>query len=254
MIVLEGTPGAGKTTRLGALLAEHPDALIFPEAQPPPGAEHPADLQALLDEDHYRTRRAAEIHDCYPDAVVASDRCHIGILAYRYALTTTGHAPWAVFEQAREWAEHLGLDARHHHDEVRIGLLDPRWSRRRRARFVGDPRYQPWFDLEFLAAYNDFFHHLDRWSTPGPRWTTTHLPEHTPSPWAPATTLPCPSACAQARSPVITNGHAQRQLYTAALHHRATPDAPVACLRSAQQVTAAWHATLRQHPPRQHTR
>lgn len=254
MIVLEGIPGAGKTTRLGALLAEHPDALIFPEAQPPPGTKHPADLQALLDEDHHRTRCAAEVHACYPDALVASDRCHLGILAYRYALAITDHAPRTVFDQARARAERLGLDARHHYDEVRISLLDPQRSRRRRARFVDNPRYQAWFDLEFLAAYNDFFNHLNRWSTPGPRWTTTYLAEHTPPPSAPTTALPCPSACSEARSPIITNGQAQRQLYTAALHHRATPDAPVACLRSAQQVTTAWHGTLQHHPRRQHTR
>lgn len=254
MIILEGTPGAGKTTRLGALLAEHPDALIFPEAQPPSGAEHPADLEALLDEDHRRTQRAAEIHALYPAAVVASDRCHLGVLAYRHALAATDRAPRAVFDQARERAEHLGLDARHHHDEVHIGLLNPQRSRRRRARFAGDPRYQAWFDLEFLTAYNDFFHHLDRWSTPGPRWTTILLPEHTPPPWPLATALRCPSTCAEACSPIVTNGQIQRQLYTAALHHRTTPDAPVACLRSAQQVTAAWQANVRHHPTRQHSR
>lgn len=230
MIVLEGTPGAGKTTRLGALLVEYPDALVFPEAQPPPGAEHPADLEALLDEDHRRIRHAAEVHARYPDSVVASDRCHLGVLAYRHALAVTDRAPWAVFDQAREQAEHLNLDARHHHDEVHIGLLDPEWSRRRRARFAADLRYQAWFDLDFLAAYSDFFDHLDRWSTPGPRWMITLLPERTPL-RVPASALPCPLACAEARSPIVTNGQAQRQLYTDALHHRATPDAPVACLR-----------------------
>lgn len=253
MIVLEGTPGAGKTTRLGALLVAHPAALIFPEAQPPPSAEHPTDLNSLLDEDHHRTGHAAEVHARYPDTVVASDRCHLGVLAYRHALTVTGRAPRVVFEQARQRAEHLRLDAHHYHDEVHIGLLDPERSRHRRARFAADPRYQTWFDLEFLAAYNDFFDHLDRWSTPGPRWRTTLHPECTP-PRVPETALPCPSACAEARSPVITNGQAQRQLYTQALHHRATPDAPVACLRSAQQVTAAWHADIRHHLDRQHSR
>lgn len=253
MIVFEGTPGVGKTTRLGALLAEYPDALIFPEAQPPPGAAHPADLQALLAEDHCRTRHAAEVQARYPDAVVASDRCHLGVLAYRHALALTGRAPWAVFAQARERAAHLGLDARHYHDKVHIGLLDPERSRHRRARFAADSCYQVWFDLEFLAAYNDFFNHLDRWITPGPRWRTTLLPEPTPSP-ASASALPCPAGCAHARSPVLTHGRAQRQLYTGALHDRAAPEEPVACLRTAAQVTAAWHAGLRHHPARQPSR
>ncbi|MGH3870165.1 MAG: hypothetical protein ACRDSR_01400 [Pseudonocardiaceae bacterium] len=254
MIVLEGTPGAGKTTRLGALLAEHPDALIFPEAQPPPGAEHPADLEALLAEDHHRTRHAAEVHACSPATVVASDRCHLGVLAYRHALVATGRAPRAVFDQARAWAEQLGLDARHHHDEIHISLLDPYQSRRRRVRFSGDPRYQTWFDLEFLAAYNDFFSHLDLWSTTGPRWTVTLLPDHNPPHRALAAALRCPLACDDAQSPIITHGQLQRQLYTDALYHRATPDAPVTCQRSAQQIAAAWHATLGHNPTRQHSR
>lgn len=253
MIVFEGTPGVGKTTRLGALLAEYPDALIFPEAQPPPGAAHPADLQALLAEDHCRTRHAAEVQARYPDAVVASDRCHLGVLAYRHALALTGRAPWAVFAQARERAAHLGLDARHYHDKVHIGLLDPERSRHRRARFAADSCYQVWFDLEFLAAYNDFFHHLECWSTPGPRWTTTVVPDRIPPP-APASTLRCPSACPEARSPIVTHGPARRQLYTDALHHRTTPNTPVLCLRHAQQITAAWHADLGHHPTRQHNR
>lgn len=240
MIVLEGTPGAGKTSRLGTLLIEHPGALIFPEAQPPSGAEHSADLEALLDEDHRRTRHAAEVRARFPVTVVASDRCHLGVLAYRHALTATGRAPRAVFELARERAEHLGLDARHHDDEVRVGLLHPEQSRRRRARFADNPRYRAWFDLEFLSAYNDFLNHLDRWTTPGPGWTTTAPEREDTPPGSPMTTLPCAEGCGEARSPVLADGRAQLQLYTAALHHRESLDAPVTCLRGADQVVAAW--------------
>ena len=246
---MEGTPGAGKTTWLGSLLAGHTDALIFPEAQPPPDAQHPRDLEVLLAEDHHRTRCAASTQARFPNAVVASDRCHLGVLAYRYALAATGRAPWAVFEQAHQLAQHLDLDARHQNDEVHISLLDPEQSCRRRAAFARDRRYQTWFDPEFLTAYNHFLSHLDRWVTPGPRWTFTPAPTSA-GPWPPTSALRCSYGCTQARSPLVTLGESTLQLHTGALHRRASPYAPVSCLRTAGEIAAAWHRAA--SPPAPH--
>lgn len=171
MLVLDGMPGAGKTTRLATLRTENPEAVLFPEAQPPDGDEHTV-LRALLAEDYARTQAAAQIADDHPERPVVSDRCHLGVLAYRYAHAhRTGR--WADFERAL--AASAVLDQRHHGDTVLILHLDPVDSLARR----GDPhacdqQFRLWFDLDFLVAYGEFWRHLDRWVTPGPGWRHHH--------------------------------------------------------------------------------
>lgn len=254
MIIMEGTAGAGKTSLLGALLTEHPDALIYPEAQPPPHSAHPADLEALLAEDLQRTRYGAEIAAAFPNTIIASDRCHLGVLAYRYALAATGEAPRAVFEEALEQARRLELDTHHHDDEVHLTILDPEDSRRRRERFACDDRYQRWFDAAFLAAYNDFLSNLDRWVTPGPRWSThtaetgnAEIRPHREAGPPPVTPLlACTRGCTENRSPILSIGDIQLQLHTEALHLRTGDHAPARCLRTATEITDAWYdRTLR---------
>lgn len=172
MLVLDGMPGCGKTTRLGALRRQCPDAVVFPEAQPPDGADEHAVLRALMGEDYARTQAARQLAEHEPHCTVASDRSHLGVLAYRYAhARLTGS--WADFEHALTYTS--VLDQRHHDDIVLILHLDPAESVRRR----GDPaasadRFWPWFDSAFLRAYGEFWYHLDQWVTLGPRWSHHH--------------------------------------------------------------------------------
>ncbi len=261
MLVLEGSPGAGKTTLLGRLLESRPEKLIvFPEAQPPPAPSSDAHIaRALLAEDRARIEGAARLHALHPDLVVASDRCHIGVLAYRYALVTTGRAPRQVLDHALAIAEKFDLGEGHRSDTVLILRLDPAQSRHRRAAHAHDGRFRLWYDPEFLAAYNTFLDQLRRWVPMGASWVLCDAadPASWPSPLpTPDTTArhstdgrmpPEACGCAEPRSAVVSAHGVPTRLYTSALH-RHRPDTMTRCLRGAQEITDDW-VTAHAHRP-----
>lgn len=272
MLILDGMPGSGKSTRLGHALTHHPEqVLVFPEARPPDHAPEHATMRHLLDEDHARTTAATRLAEHTPHQVAASDRCHLAVLAYRYALARrTGS--WAGFEHALTRSRALQLDAAHHHDTVLILHLTADASRQRRGRTAARPQHRCWFDPEFLAAYAEFFSHLHRWVTPGPQWTHRHADDpaidttiaaQLPTPATPPQSsnrnlathesatrdvatrdLPCGGDCGSPRSPTLTTDHGATQLWSGALH-RQHPNKPVRCLRSATDITADHGATQR---------
>ena len=127
MIVLEGTPGAGKTTLAGWLLAAAPDrVVVFPEAQPPSETSCDAmTVRALLDEDRSRVTVAGRVAATAPGALIVSDRCHLGVLAYRYARAVTGRGPREDFEHARALCDRYQLHTAHAGDHLVVQLLDP---------------------------------------------------------------------------------------------------------------------------------
>jgi hypothetical protein len=264
VIVLEGTPGAGKTTLLGRLLEALPDRLaVFPEAQPP--REAPSDAEVarhLLAEDRARIDAARTLTSADPGIVVASDRCHIGVLAYRYARCATGCAPWRDFDYALSVCASLGLVEGHREDSIIVLLVDPVSSVKRRVGFAHDRRYRIWYGLDFLTAYNRFLEHLSTWMPANAAAVIIHSVVDGQTGWAcllaalPSTTvlrprrvdhpgqdrvLTCASACTATRSRVVLARGAATQLYTGAVH-RQRPTGTIACLQSAQQVTAAWLA------------
>jgi hypothetical protein len=262
VIVLEGSPGAGKTTLLGHLLAALPERLlVFPEAQPPRGVDDDARIvRALLAQDAGRVTAAATVAAAAPDAVIASDRCYLGVLAYRYALARLGRTGWAQFHHALTVSEELGLLAAHAGHTVIVLCLDAVESVRRRAAHADDQRYGIWFDHGFLAAYNDFWGQLDRWVSVGAGWiladaavttgwsaVTAALPSAvvTAAPVARDGTgsgsLACGNGCATPRSPVVTASGTATQLFTSAVH-RQYGDGPVVCRRGAGDIAADWVA------------
>lgn len=223
MLILDGMPGAGKTTALGGLLRQCADVVLFPEARPPAGEDETV-MRHLLAEDHARTAAAARLHARDPDRVVASDRCHLGVLAYRYALARlTGQ--WREFDRALDHSRELALDQRHHGDTVLILDLDPATSQHRRRGHAHDERYHLWYDPEFLAHYRTFVRDLTRWITPGPDWQHLHVAEtdlevtlrallpHQPTPLVlDSTGLPCGGDCGRPRSPTVATVHGATQL------------------------------------------
>lgn len=256
MLVLDGSPGAGKTTLLGRLLEALPEQLIvYPEAQPPPAL--PGDTQvmrALLTEDRARIDSAARLHALHPTVVVASDRCHIGVLAYRYALVNTGRAPRRVLDHALTTVDDLHLGEGHRSDTVLILRLDPAESLHRRAAHTRDHRYRLWYAPEFLAAYNDFLDQLRQWTPVGARWAVCDAAD--PASWPPLLTTPNPPArhradsrgsqpacgCTEPRSAVVTSHGVPTQLYTSAVH-RHHPHNTIHCLRGAREITADYLTT-----------
>ncbi|MGH3821853.1 MAG: hypothetical protein ACRDRA_03280 [Pseudonocardiaceae bacterium] len=264
MLILDGTPGAGKTTLLGHLLESLPEKLIvFPEAQPPAAMSGDARVvRALLAEDRARIDSAARLHALHPDLVVASDRCHIGVLAYRYALVETGRAPRQVFDHALAIVDEFHLGEGHRSDTVVILRLNPAQSIHRRAAHAHDGRWRLWYDPEFLTAYNHFLDHLRQWTSVGAGWTvcdaadTASWPSLLPG-TDPAATRPRRSerrssrrhcadgrepphacGCAEPRSAVVTSHGVPTQLYASAIHRYA--DTRIRCLRGAREITADW--------------
>jgi len=258
MLILEGSPGAGKTTLLGRLLAGAPEhVVVFPEAQPSPDLNGAADAGVaafLLTEDRDRLAAAARLRGADPSLVFCGDRCHLGVLAYRYALAATGNGGWADYQHADALCERYGLHRRHRGDTVLVLLIDPGQSVRRRAAHATDPAYALWYDPLFLTAYNDFFGQLDTHVPTGPAWQVISAARHD-APWRavqaamPVTqaepgsqdgrSLSCAYGCADPRSPVVQASGAAVQLFTGALHHQ-PPGRPVECLTSGTQITARY--------------
>lgn len=244
MLVLDGMPGAGKTSALGAVLTQNPGAVVFPEAQPPEHGDDDAVMRYLLAEDNARTQQAQHLRRHDPHRQVASDRCHLGVLAYRYALARLSGS-WADFERALGHSRDLALDARHYDDTVVILQLTPSESVRNRRHHAGDRRYRTWYDQDFLAFYGEFFDELARWVTPGPRWRHQHATDPALRGFLPAAPAPrsvvdvelhCGRDCGSPRSATVTTGQDAVQLWSRGLHHRRGDR--VRCLRSATAITA----------------
>lgn len=252
MIVLDGTPGAGKTTLLGRMLEATADRLvIFPEAQPPRSVTDDAVVaHRLLVEDLARAKAAARLTTARPDLIVASDRCHLGVLAYRHALRRTGRATCQALDHAVDLCQTLRLADAHHGDTIVVLLLDPHESIHRRAAFAHDRRYATWYDPDFLTAYNEAMADLAPTIAAGSTVTihdTTRdgaippalaqLAAAPPSQPPPAT-LTCRCGCPEPRSGTVTTPAGPTQLYASSIHVQ-RPDR-VACLRSAADIEAAF--------------
>lgn len=169
MIVLDGMPGTGKTTLLHQLRTALPHhLLVFPETQPPENSPSDAETaRFLLEEARERIDAARHLARTHPGLIVASDRCHIGVLAYRYALAVTGRALHADFAHALSLCHDLDLIGPHPDLTTLVLLTDPDTSSSRRAAYAHDERYRPWFDLGFLTAYHHFLDHLPVWLPAG---------------------------------------------------------------------------------------
>ncbi|GAA1235046.1 hypothetical protein GCM10009676_18620 [Prauserella halophila] len=249
MLVIDGMPGAGKTTTLGTVIARCSEVVVFPEAQPPERGDDDTVMRRLLAEDYARTEAAHRIRTHSPHRLVASDRCHLGVFAYRYALARlTGE--WADFERALTRGRELALDERHHDDIVLILHLDPDKSLRHRRGRAGDPRYRTWYDPVFLTYYAEFFRDLHRWTEPGPHWAHHHAADPTisatlhallPTPITPPAAangdLHCGRDCGSPRSATVATPDAAAQLWSRGLHHQ-RPGEGVRCLRGAAAITA----------------
>ena len=168
MIVLDGMPGAGKTTLLRHLRASAPNnVLVLPEAQPSPDSVSDAETaDHLLGEARARIDTAGHLARTRPDLLVASDRGHIGVLAYRHALATSGRAPYSYFKHALALCHDRGLMGPQPGLTTIVLLVDVGTSLARRAAHAHDQRYRLWFDPGFLTAYHAFLKDLSSWIPP----------------------------------------------------------------------------------------
>jgi thymidylate kinase len=235
VIVLEGTPGAGKTTLLGSMIERDPDrVVVFPEAQPERGAtdEHLI-AEALLAEDLDRTTWAHRLEYYRPGLRVLSDRCYIGVLAYRHAMWQSGRLPRTYFDRALEACLRLGLPDRHRRNKVFILITQPSVSIKRRAMHAGVAEFSKWFDLDFLEAYNAFLE-----STPGVFPENTVVVREVEEMWdlltTRATGSTCPRCRSEPRSAMVQTQNGAVQLYASGLHIK--QDMDEVCVGTARQL------------------
>jgi thymidylate kinase len=206
VIAIDGMPGAGKTTALSRLRNALPNHLVlFPEAQPPEGPlPDAATARYLLSQAQGRLADARRLQQSRPGLLIVSDRCHIGVLAYRYALMATGQGPQQDFDHALELAHQFGLTAPGAHARVLVLLIDPTESVARRRAYAHDERYRLWFDPLFLDAYHHFLAHLDTWLAPE-SFTTQDVT--TTSAWAALLSALPPHLTARLTPTPATAGH-----------------------------------------------
>jgi thymidylate kinase len=173
MIILDGMPGAGKTTLLRALTrtAAH-QVTVFPEAQPQEHHDDSVAVRLLLQEAANRIHTAQRLSASHPGMLFASDRCHIGVLAYRYALAATVRGTDHAFRHALDSCQTMGLTAPLAGIHTIVLILDPQRSAVRRAAFAHDPKFSLWFDPAFLNAYHHFLTSLETWIAASPELIT----------------------------------------------------------------------------------
>lgn len=164
MIIVDGMPGAGKTTALEHLRRTQPrPVVIFPELQPPTTTVGDGDVaESLLRAVAGRRAVARRLRKLDGVRVIAADRGHIGVLAYRHALAVIKRAPHRDYTHALDQCRRLDLLSPHPDEHVLIFTTDPRTSAIRRRVSRHDPRYGQWYDVAFLTAYHDFLATIDQ--------------------------------------------------------------------------------------------
>jgi hypothetical protein len=167
MIIVEGTPGAGKTTYLGRVLADGCQAgrppVIWPEAQlsrdhSTAGFSTAATL-SLLQESVARLRLASRY-----DAEIYSDRSYLTVLALRYALERYRVVSAGTYLESVSMCSSLRLPELYFDTELILFRVTPDESVQRRmsgAVTLGDGM---WWDHAILAAMNEWYdENLDRY-------------------------------------------------------------------------------------------
>lgn len=236
MIVLEGTPGAGKSTLLGSIIERQPDqVVVFPEAQPAEGETDEDEIAArLLAEDQERIELADAIES--KGLSVLTDRCYVGVLAYRYALWQSGRLSRGPFDRARRVCSLLDLPRRYSRSAVYVLLASPQMSIERRRRYGDRPEFSTWFDSDFLEAYNAYL-----LSAPSELPDRTVIVEDGAPLWdlLAGPTAPgrmCPKCRSEPRSAVVESRGSMIQLFARGLHIEA--DGDVVCANTAQELLA----------------
>ncbi|MGL5810660.1 MAG: hypothetical protein ACRCYQ_12005 [Nocardioides sp.] len=161
---LEGLPGLGKTTAAVTLASRADDVALVSENNPSP-AEHPAvaNLDPVEAAQWYllgeipRSRYAARLAALGQDAAVICDKGSLATLAYLYALSRTGAAEDADYQQVRR--EYLTQVRPHLPAHARtIVFAGPVALSLHRREAKPDRADRPlWYDRPFLGALFRFY-------------------------------------------------------------------------------------------------
>ncbi len=160
LTIVEGTPGAGKTTYLGTVLLNGcrtgAPPVIWPEAQPldrhrAAGFSAGA-TSSLLHESVHRVRMASRY-----DAESYSDRSYLTVLALRYALERQGLLPAGTYQESVSLCAGLGLPELHGQARLILFQVSPEESVERRAAGVVARGEAVWWNRSVLDDMNAWY-------------------------------------------------------------------------------------------------
>lgn len=167
LVVLEGTPGSGKTTAL-ALLASRNELLLLPELDHVTmlGASREVIESSLLERWYIKTelnRQLAIREELKSGKFIYQDRSVLGTIAFAYAssMMNNDHLGFIRFTELllNEALNKLLLP-----DAMVILLVNQQISLQRRRKFRYRKQYSLWFNTEFLSHYETFYrshvHHV----------------------------------------------------------------------------------------------
>lgn len=163
VLVLDGPPGAGKTSLLARMLPALGDACLwFTEPNPrlaaglrAPVHPSPAGHSLWFLRHELDKARAMKTLSADPDThLLISDRNHLGALAYCWATRAEDSLPYrtAVDFYTRRIAPALPQ-----HVLTVILLVSPEQSLNRRGNVAERPRWQQWFDERLLQRLRTFY-------------------------------------------------------------------------------------------------
>ena len=157
LVVVEGDPGAGKTSAI-ASACRSTDVFGVPQLDHVAGTLQLVPFDPSYPEDWYvaaeRARQAQIQQLLRLGHRVLQDRGVLSTLAFVYATTFGSHESGRVRRLLRRLTEGQGLIRP---DLLVILSVDVRVGLQRRAMFRDSEQYRVWFDPEFLARYQEFY-------------------------------------------------------------------------------------------------
>lgn len=156
LLVVEGLPGAGKTSAI-ARVGHATDSIVVPELDhvveaPTQGNGEWADVQRWYVE-RERSRQVALRRLLRQGRSVIQDRCVLSTLAFAYA--TTADCSIERIEQTA--ALLVGTPGFTLPDALLLMHVDIDVSLRRRQSYRGTTAYKQWFDRHFLERLDEFY-------------------------------------------------------------------------------------------------
>ncbi|MEK7564373.1 MAG: AAA family ATPase [Patescibacteria group bacterium] len=153
-IVIEGMPGAGKTSLIEILKKEE-GFVVYKETYSPEVELLTSDFEK---ERFYLMEEIRKNKEIILNKVNVFDRNFLSILAYSYALDRNRLCEKGLYDWVKKlYLEYVANGAIKHPDKYVVLLISTSESINRRKKYQSDPGYAIWFNEGFLDAFYDFY-------------------------------------------------------------------------------------------------